>query len=964
MNSFVKTLCIIFLILFASLSANAGGTYYVKVGEEKMLSFTPKSGFLNNTMVWRSYDTSCVSVKGPQYTSYTYVKALAATTSARGALVQCEYKYMWNGFALTATEDFYIIVEDNTPKEPTGISMQSSLTLNVGDSYTLYPTVYPSGVSTSITWSTNNRNVASVTSGGRVTGESEGTATIYATTSNGYVASCYITVKEPTITLSISNTNTSITKGTKIALKASPSSANIYYTLDGTEPDINSTPYIDSIIVDKTLTIKAIGIKEGYHNSNILVQNYTVASLRVLETYPENSSSFNRTSIIPCITLNENVFESDSFEEIRLYKDNIALDGDVIISGNTLYFNPIKSLGVGEYKFLVPSNSFRSINGDFLEDIVLSFKINALHNIKKVETSYDRVMMISNNDRLYLYGIFPEVKSITGQYYDQYDSPAYIDANVNSISSGEGHLAMIKNSNLYVWGRNLNGQLGSGTISIYNNPIPTQVISPVKKVMCGSNHTIFLQLGNLYSFGWNEYGQLGLGHYEDRHYYRNQIPNLSDVTDFDCGSEHNVAILSNHDLYSWGDNKYGQLGLGDNENRCTPEKIMDNIISAEASYADYTLALKDDGSLWGFGKNDYGQLGINHTNNVNTPTLIMNDVVKFSAGFTHAMALTSNGDLYGWGSNIYRQIINSEESQYLTPTLIMRNIKDIEAGDNCTIAFTNDGTMLVWGCNIDFIKNGDSTLPPTIFSNVKHQNCEFFNLQDKTIVLNQKLPLFPVFDKKNYDFRSISWESSNSDVVQCTEDGIIKGVALGTAVITANITNFDGTTVSASCSLNVGKQVSSINISDKSIALEVGGQALIKASALPDDAVNTALHWFSKDDSIASVENGIVTAIRAGTTDIVVETTDGSNIREYCKIDVEGLSKIEKVSVDTVNVVVSDGNINVVNVPTEQLVSIYLTNGTLVMKQLSKGDVITYHPSFSGTYIVSIGQRQFKVLIP
>lgn len=91
------------LAILIGFTLKAGGIYTLKVDEQKMLTFTPKSGVLYNSMSWRSYNTSTVRVDGLQYTSYTYVTALQPTTSSLGTLVQCEYKYSWNGIYLTET---------------------------------------------------------------------------------------------------------------------------------------------------------------------------------------------------------------------------------------------------------------------------------------------------------------------------------------------------------------------------------------------------------------------------------------------------------------------------------------------------------------------------------------------------------------------------------------------------------------------------------------------------------------------------------------------------------------------------------------------------------------------------------------------------------------------------------------------------------------------------------------------
>lgn len=91
---------------------------------------------------------------------------------------------------MTAAEDFRIYVESS---KPTDISLRGSLTLNVGESATLTPTISPSNAVTQLSWSTSNGAVASVTRG-RVSGLSAGSAMITVRTDNGLSATCNVTV--------------------------------------------------------------------------------------------------------------------------------------------------------------------------------------------------------------------------------------------------------------------------------------------------------------------------------------------------------------------------------------------------------------------------------------------------------------------------------------------------------------------------------------------------------------------------------------------------------------------------------------------------------------------------------------------------------------------------------------------------------------------------------------------------
>ena len=87
------------------------------------------------------------------------------------------------------------------------------------------------------------------------------------------------------------------------------------------------------------------------------------------------------------------------------------------------------------------------------------------------------------------------------------------------------------------------------------------------------------------------------------------------------GFSYNAFILKNNGtLWGCGKNDYGQLGLGDTTNRTTFTQVTTNTddIKSVSCGAYHTLILKNDGALWGCGNNEYGQLGLGDTNNRNT----------------------------------------------------------------------------------------------------------------------------------------------------------------------------------------------------------------------------------------------------------------------------------------------------------------------------------------------------------
>ena len=86
-------------------------------------------------------------------------------------------------------------------------------------------------------------------------------------------------------------------------------------------------------------------------------------------------------------------------------------------------------------------------------------------------------------------------------------------------------------------------------------------------------------------------------------------------------NNHNF-IYNGNQLLGFGDNQYGQLGLGDNKNRNPPTLVMtDTTIRQIVCGYDHTFIFKKSGELFAFGNNYYGQLGLGNNENKNIPTL-------------------------------------------------------------------------------------------------------------------------------------------------------------------------------------------------------------------------------------------------------------------------------------------------------------------------------------------------------
>ena len=107
--------------------------------------------------------------------------------------------------------------------------------------------------------------------------------------------------------------------------------------------------------------------------------------------------------------------------------------------------------------------------------------------------------------------------------------------------------------------------------------------SQVKHVTGGWRHTAAVTSdGRLFSWGWNRFGQLGLGHLVDMHKPTLVSPTLvpGAVAMVACGWRHTVAATESGAVYAWGRGVNGQLGLGINEDVYAPAQLQSMLCQA------------------------------------------------------------------------------------------------------------------------------------------------------------------------------------------------------------------------------------------------------------------------------------------------------------------------------------------------------------------------------------------------
>ena len=220
-----------------------------------------------------------------------------------------------------------------------------------------------------------------------------------------------------------------------------------------------------------------------------------------------------------------------------------------------------------------------------------------------------------------------------------------------------------------------------------------------------SNHSLVLKNdGTLWGCGYNGYGQLGLGDTNNKTTFTEITTNTDDIKSVYCGENHNFILKNDDTLWSCGYNYCGQLGLGDTVNRYTFTKINTNVGNIKSVYCgkDHTFILKNDGTLWGCGDNSYGRLGLGDTTNRNTfiqVTANADDIKEVYCGAFYTLILKNDGTLWGTGYNDHGEIGLGDTNNRTTFTQITTNtddIKQVYCGASHNFILKNDGTL--WSC--------------------------------------------------------------------------------------------------------------------------------------------------------------------------------------------------------------------------------------------------------------------------
>ena len=773
------------------------------------------------------------------------------------------------------------VVEDKVDVTSVVVNKES-LTLKVGNTYSLSAKVYPENATNkNVTWISSNSDIVSVSSNGKIKAKRTGSATITAKTSNGVSDSTIVTVKANSVKpkkptepvnpyevtdISLNRETATISVGGKVKVNytISPATAtnkNVTWSI--------SDKSVISVSRDGIIT----GLKVGTSKATVKTYNNKTATITVTVTsskvYPTN---------IKLNAYSKAIYVGDIFDLVATLEPNNTTENSVTWTSSnpkvaTVVNGRVKGISAGTAVITA-----KTVNGKTAQSkITVSVKTVNPTGIKLNTNS----LKIGKGKSARLVATI-EPSNATNKTIRWSSSNTSVAKVVNGTVTG------VNTGTATITAETVNGIKASATVKVVSTSIdPTSItVKPtVGTIYIGRTTTLTATV----------------------------LPtNTTDKTVTWISSNTKIATVNNKGVVTGvGAGKVVITARTNNGKTATSTiTVVKQTINPTGIKVSPTSNSINIGDIYYVAATVLPSNATNKTvtwtsSNAKVATVDKQGLVTgIGVGTANITAKTSNGKTAtstvtvvkktinptGISLNITNKSIYKGSSFVLTTTIKPSNATNKSvtwSSSNEKVAVVKNGTVTGKGNGTATItaktSNGKTaTCKVTVTTKVVNPTGISLNATTVKLGVDKSATLVATITPSNATDKTIKWSSSNSKVVKVS-NGKITGLKAGTAVITAATSN--NLTATATVTV-VAKSVepTGIKLNATSKTINKGVNTTLVATVEPANATDKTVIWSSSNTAIATVSNGKVTGIKAGTATITAKTSNGKTATAKIKV--------------------------------------------------------------------------------
>lgn len=814
------------------------------------------SNATDKTVTWKSSNKKVATV-----TSSGVVKPVGKGTATITATSE-------NGLKATCKVTVYMVV--------TGVEFnKSEADVYAGEKITLKASVLPSDANKqTVTFSSSDKNVATVSSKGVVTGVGVGTAVITVKTDEGAkTAQCKVTVKQHVTSISLDRSNITVVLGAEHKLNATvkPETATEKgYTFSSSDDKIVSVDEQGNIraLACGTVTI-TVTSKENDKKDTCKVT--VIKPLEDIELITQEITVYNRKSslidykVIPEDATDKEVVFSSEDENVAVVDENGLVTG---VGKGTTYV------------------SVKAANND---EVVKMCKVTVLQGADAIETDKDEYVLYENESLRINARVVPDNAENTAVYWSIEDeSVALVDAqgNVRALKKGETIIKVTSNQNPEAF--------KEVKLTVKKAVTKLTLDSAEKTLYSGEDFTLAATL----------------------------LPeDASDKTVVWQSSDEKVATVEGGKVTAVAGGEAVITAVSADNEKLTAQckvTVRQLPLSVELAAESKTLNVGDKFSLAAkvMPENTYDKSVTYKSSDEKIATVDnQGNITALSIGEAVITATASDGKTFAECKvrvmilaekvdlSLGELTLEKGKGKVLIASVLPENATEKQivwtSSDEKVATVDENGKVMAVAGGTAIIRAASTT--DGVFAECKVT----VQVSSKTITLDSEkatlysgeaLTLKAEITPEDVTNKNIIWTSSDESVATVV-DGVVTAKGRGTAKITAKTQD---TGLEAACEVTVIKHVSSVTLPVSSATVYAGKTLTLTATVLPEDAENKKLIWKSSDEKVATVKDGKVTALRSGSAVITVKSEDGNNFA-FCIVRVlQGINEIKLDKPDAV----------------------------------------------------------------